>query len=137
MKAETIVKMRACKELQGKTIGDVVEMPLFRDNLAAYWQSQKNDREAIKASYQAMRKLGGQKSYKLPSHVIDKLSWMSVDDMIQAWKEVYTGESELSARARVYIRQLVRQAYNLTVCQIVCKEFPELEAELLPKSHDN
>ena len=135
MKAETIRKMKACKELQGKSIGDVVAMPLFRDNLAAYWQAQKADREAIQASYKAMRKLSTQKGYKLPSHVIDKLSPLSVDEFIQAWKEVFNGESDRPRNQREYISQLARQAYNLTVCQIICKEFPELEAELLPKKN--
>lgn len=135
MKAETIVKMRACKELQGKTVGDIVEMPLFRDNLAAYWQAQKADREAIQASYKAMRKLSARKGYKLPSHVIDKLSPLSVDEFIQEWKEVYSGESDRPKNQREYIKQLARQAYNLTVCQIICKEFPELEEELLPKKN--
>lgn len=135
MKAETISKMRACKELRGKTVGDIVEMPLFRDNLAAYWQAQKADREAIQASYKAMRKLSTQKGYKLPSHVIDKLSMLSVDEFIQEWKEVYSGESDRPKNQREYIKQLARQAYNLTVCQIICKEFPELEAELLPKKN--
>ena len=43
MKAETIKKIRSCKALEGKGIADIVAMPLFRENLAAYWTAQLQD----------------------------------------------------------------------------------------------
>ena len=77
MNKEILNKIRSCKALQGKTIADICEMPEFRDNLGAYIGAQREDRKAIRASYEAMKKLGGAKGYKLPAHPIDKVIGLS------------------------------------------------------------
>lgn len=137
MKKESRNKIYSCKALQGKTIMDVVAMPRFSENLAAYWQAQKADREAIRSSYDAMHKLGGVKGYKIPAHVIDDLINLSVDDIAVEFAKVLCGGSKRNASERKYIRQIGLQAYNLTIAQIVVEEFPELEPELLPKKETN
>ena len=47
MKKEISKKIASCKALKGKTILDIIEMPRFVENLAAYWNAQKADRDAI------------------------------------------------------------------------------------------
>lgn len=133
MKKEIIEKIRACKVMQGKTIFDVVVMPRFVENLAAYWTAQKTDRDAIRKSYQAMRKMGGAKGYKVPAHVIDGLSALTAEDLAVEYARVVAGGSTRTSAERLYIRQIGQQAYNLTVAQFVVEEYPELESELLPK----
>ena len=133
MKKETLQKIRSCKALQGKTIFDVVALPRFLENLAAYWTEQKETRKTVIASYQAMHKLGGPKGYKLPAHVIDKLVDLSVEDLAVEYAKVVAGGSTRNPAERKYIRQNGQQAYNLTVAQYVVDEYPELEPELFPK----
>lgn len=133
MKKETLQKIRSCKALQGKTIFDVVALPRFLENLAAYWTEQKETRKTAIASYQAMHKLGGPKGYKLPAHVIDKLVDLSVEDLAVEYAKVVAGGSTRNPAERKYIRQIGQQAYNLTVAQYVVDEYPELEPELFPK----
>ena len=133
MKKETLQKIRSCKALQGKTIFDIVSSPRFVENLAAYWTAQKADREAIRKSYAAMRKMGGAAGYKVPAHVIDDLSQLTVEDLAVEYAKVVASGSNRSHAERMYIRQIGQQAYNLTVAQYAVEEFPELESELLPK----
>ena len=133
MKRETLQKICSCKALQGKTIFDVVALPRFVENLAAYWTEQKETRKTAIASYQAMHKLGGPKGYKLPAHVIDKLVDLSVEDLAVEYAKVVAGGSTRNNAERLYIRQIGQQAYNLTVAQYVVEEYPELESELFPK----
>lgn len=133
MKKETLQKIRSCKALQGKTIFDVVALPRFVENLAAYWTAQKTDRDAIRKSYDAMRKMGGAKGYRIPAHPIDDLAGMSVDDLAVEYAKVVAGGSTRNHAERLYIRQIGQQAYNLTVAQYVVEEYPELEPELFPK----
>jgi len=130
---ETQRKIASCKALQGKTIFDVVALPRFLENLAAYWTEQKETRKTAIASYQAMHKLGGPKGYKLPAHVIDKLVDLSVEDLAVEYAKVVAGGSTRNPAERKYIRQIGQQAYNLTVSQYVVEEYPELEPELFPK----
>ena len=138
MKPETLKKIRACKALQGLTIMEVTNMPKFLDNLSAYMSAQREDRKAIKSSYEAMKRVGGAKGYKLPAHPIDRVIMMSAKDFAKEYgKIVVGGVSMRSAAEREYIRQLGQQAYNLTIAQIVCEEFPELQDELIPKSKAN
>ena len=137
MKKEIRNKIYSCKALQGKTIMDVVAMPRFSENLAAYWQAQKADRESIRSSYDAMHKLGGVKGYKNPAHVIDDLASLTVEDLAVEFAKVVAGGSTRNAAERKYIRQIGLQAYNLTIAQIVVEEFPELEPELLPEQETN
>ena len=137
MKKETLQKIRSCKALQGKTIFDVVALPRFVENLAAYWTAQKTDRGAIRKSYDAMRKMGGAKGYRIPAHPIDDLAKLSVDDLAVEYAKVVAGGSTRNHAERLYIRQIGQQAYNLTVAQYVVDEYPELANELLPKSNSN
>lgn len=130
-------KIASCKALQGATVADICATTRFRENLAAYLTAQREDRKQIKASYEAMRKVGGAKGYKLPSHVIDRLSDLSVAEFANAYLEVINKTSERSCAEREYIRQLGQQAYNLTIAQVVIMEFPELEDVLLPKTNMN
>ncbi len=137
MKKETLQKIRSCKALQGKDVADIIAMPRFLENLGAYWTAQKTDRDAIRKSYEAMRKMGGAKGYRIPAHVIDDLAGMSVDDLAVEYAKVVAGGSTRTHAQRKYIRQIGQQAYNLTITQIVVDEYPELANELLPKSKAN
>ena len=134
---ETKQKIASCKALQGKTIFDVVVMPRFIENLAAYWTAQKTDRDAIRKSYQAMRKVGGAKGFKLPAHPLDALESLPTEELAIEYAKVVAGGSTRGYAQRKYIRQIGQQAYNLTVAQIVVEEYPELADELIPKSKAN
>ena len=133
MKNEILQKIRSCKALQGKDVADIIAMPRFLENLGAYWTAQKTDRDAIRKSYDAMRKMGGAKGYRIPAHVIDDLAGMSVADLAFEYAKVVAGGSTRNHAERMYIRQIGQQAYNLTIAQIVVDEYPELEPELFPK----
>lgn len=130
-------KIRACKALQGKSILDVIAMPRFAENLAAYWTAQKEDRAAIRKSYDAMHKAGGARGYKIPAHPIDDLLQLTAEDLAVEFGKVIAGGSKHNAAERRYIRQIGQQAYNLTIAQYVIEEYPELEPILLPKSNQN
>ena len=119
------------------TVEDLVNNDRFRNNLAAYMTAQKEDRKQIRASYEAMRKLGGAKGYKLPAHPIDRVIDLSVADFAAEFMAVVAKKSERPLAERQYIQQLGMQAYNLTVAQFVVEEYPELEPVLLPKSKAN
>ena len=137
MNKEILNKIRDCKALQNVTIEDLCKTDRFRDNLAAYMTAQREDRKAIRASYDAMRKLGGVKGYKIPAHPIDDLISMSVEEFAREYLNVISKCSKRPAAERQYILQLGQQAYNLTVAQIVINEFPELESVLIPKNKQN
>lgn len=137
MNKEILNKIRDCKALQNVTIEDLCKTDRFRDNLAAYMTAQREDRKAIRASYDAMRKLGGVNGYKIPAHPIDDLMSLSVDDFAREYLNVISKCSKRPAAERKYILQLGQQAYNLTVAQIVINEFPELESVLIPKNKQN
>lgn len=137
MKKETLQKIRSCKALQGKDVADIIAMPRFLENLGAYWTAQKTDRDAIRKSYAAMRKMGGAKGYKIPAHPIDDLAQLTVEELAIEYAKVVAGGSTRNHAERLYIRQIGQQAYNLTVVQYVVDEYPELKDELLPKSNAN
>lgn len=137
MNKEILNKIRDCKALQNVTIEDLCNTDRFRDNLAAYMTAQREDRKAIRASYDAMRKLGGVKGYKIPAHPIDDVISMSVEEFAREYLNVISKCSKRPAAERQYILQLGQQAYNLTVAQIVINEFPELESVLIPKNKQN
>lgn len=130
-------KIQSCKALQGKTVEELISTEKFRNNLAAYLTAQREDRKAIRSSYEAMRKVGGAKGYKVPAHPIDRLMDLSVAEFSDEYMAVICGVSKRSHAERLYIQQLGQQAYNLTVSQIVVAEFPELENILIPKSKAN
>lgn len=137
MNKEILNKIRDCKALQNVTIEDLCKTDRFRDNLAAYMTAQREDRKAIRASYDAMRKLGGAKGFKIPAHPIDDVISMSVEEFAREYLNVISKCSKRPAAERQYILQLGQQAYNLTVAQIVINEFPELESVLIPKNKQN
>lgn len=134
MKNETKRKVESCKALREMSVADLIATDRFRDNLATYMTAQRTDRQAIKDSYAAMRKLGGAKGYKLPAHPIDRVIGMPVEDFAVEYAKVVCGRSTRNAAERKYIRQLGQQAYNLTVAQYVVDEYPELADELIPKA---
>ena len=137
MDKDTQRKIESCKALQGKTVEELIATDRFRNNLAAYMTAQKEDRKQIRASYEAMRKLGGAKGYKLPAHPIDRVIDLSVDDFAAEYMAVIALVSERPVSERRYIQQLGQQAYNLTVAQYVVEEYPELEPVLIPKAKAN
>lgn len=134
---DAIEKIKSCKALQGMSVTDLIGTQRFLDNLAGYMAAQKEDRTQIRASYEAMRKLGGVKGYKLPAHPIDRVIGMSVEDFAVEYGKVITQCSKRPLAERRYIQQLGQQAYNLTVAQYVIDEYPELEDELLNKQKQN
>ena len=123
-------KVRKCKRLQGKNIVDVMDMREFQDNLAAYWTQQTESRKQVEKNYKLIAK-------PVPAHPIVNLINLSVSQLMMEYLAVINGTSTRTSSERLYIKQLCQQAYNLTVAQIVCKEFPELESELLPKAKAN
>lgn len=134
---ETQQKIASCKALQGKTVEELIATDRFRNNLAAYMVAQREDRTQIRASYEAMRKVGGAKGYRLPAHPVDRVIDLSVDDFAAEFMAVIAKVSERSVAERRYIQQLGQQAYNLTVAQYVVDEYPELEPVLIPKAKAN
>lgn len=135
--SEIQAKIRACKALQGMTVDDVCRTAKFRENLAAYWQAQKDDRKTIRKSYEAMRRAWGAKGYKVPAHVIDDLAGLDAEQMAGEYIAVLGRISKRPAAERLYIQQIGQQAYNLTVAQFVCDEYPELHEYFYPKSKTN
>ena len=130
-------KINACKGLKGKSVADIIATDRFEKNLAAYLTAQKEDRNTSRKSFEAMRKAGGAVGYKLPAHPVDRVMDLSVADFALEYAAIITGTSKRTNAERQYIRQLGQQAYNLTVAQIVCEEFPELESALIPKRNTN
>lgn len=137
MKKEILTKIQSCKALQGKTVEELIATERFRNNLAAYMTAQREDRKQIRASYGAMRKVGGAKGYKLPAHPIDRVINLTVGEFAAEFMAVVAKKSARPAAERQYIQQLGLQAYNLTVAQYVVEEYPELADELIPKSKAN
>ena len=137
MKKEILEKVKDCKALQGMRVDDVLKTERFMENLAAYWNAQRKDREAIKSSYAAMHKVGIPKGYKLPAHPIDKLMALSTTEIAGEYRLILMGESRRPAAERKYIVQLCKQAYTLTIAQYIVEEYPELKDELIPKSKTN
>lgn len=123
-------KVRQCKALKGKSVVDVMDMREFQDNLAAYWTQQTESRKQVEKNYKLIAK-------PVPAHPIANLMNLSVSQLMMEYLAVINGTSTRTSSERLYIKQLCQQAYNLTVAQIVCKEFPELESELLPKAKAN
>ena len=134
---ETQQKIASCKALQGMTVEDFIKNDRFRDNLAGYLTEQRETRKMARASYAAMKKVGGAKGYKLPSHVCDKFIDVSVDQFAEMFLAVVAKRYNGPLAERQYILQLGMQAYNLTVAQYVVEEYPELEPVLFPKAKAN
>ena len=134
---ETQQKIASCKALQGMTVEDFVKNDRFRENLAGYLTEQRETRKMARASYAAMKKVGGAKGYKLPAHVCDKFIDVSVEQFAEMFMAVVAKRYNGPLAERQYILQLGMQAYNLTVAQYVVEEYPELEPVLLPKPQNS
>lgn len=119
------------------TVEDFINNDRFRENLAGYLTEQRETRKTARASYAAMRKVGGAKGYKLPAHVCDKFIDVSVDQFAELFMAVIANRYNGPLAERQYVRQLGMQAYNLTVAQYVVEEYPELEPVLIPKTKAN
>lgn len=137
MKSEVKQKIAQCRALQKMTVADVIGTARFHDNLAAYMTEQRETRKMARASYEAMHKFGAPKGFKLEAHPVDRVIDMPVEAFAAEFMQVIKGESGRARAVREYIRQLGQQAYNLTVAQYVCDEFPELESELIPKGNES
>ena len=135
MKKEIRQKIASCKALQGKTISDVCQLDRFLENLGAYLEAQRTDRKAIQASYQAMRKMGGAKGYRLPAHPIDRVMDLTVEQFRDEFCSCIAAKNQRPAAQREYILQLGMQAYNLTIGQIVIEEYPELKNVIFPQTN--
>ena len=136
MEQRIIDKVAACKELQGKSIADILSLPEFEENLEKYLKAQRGDRLAARKSYASLSKLHKIRgiSMKLPAHPVDKFMDMPVEEFAVEYYRCIIGKSSRSAAERKFIEQLAGQAYALTTAQIVCREFPELTDELIPKN---
>lgn len=134
-KKEILKKIAGCKALQGKKVADVIAMPEFTESLAAYWKAQVEDWKAMRASFNAARKLGGARGMKVPAHPLDKLVDWPLERIVAEYGAIFEGSSTLPAQQRDYIEQLGTQAYNYTVGKIVIKEFPETEEFFFPKTN--
>ena len=137
MKREIQQKIASCKALQGKSVFDLCQTDRFMENLGAYMEAQRQDRKAIQTSYQAMRKMGGAKGYKLPAHPIDRVMDLSVEQFRDEFCSCINRTNERPVAQRKYIWQLGTQAYHLTIAQIVCEEFPELKETLIPTTKNS
>lgn len=123
-------KIKACKDLQGKSVMDICMLPGFISNLDAYVTVQREER---KIALDHAMQFGGGKMHA-PAHVIDStMGW----DMEQ-WRDEFTAvlnkTSRQSSAVREYVRQLGMQAYNVTIANIVLVEFPELREYFFGKS---
>lgn len=125
-------KIASCKALQGKTVADIVGTERFEKNLSAYITEQREARKAAIASYNAMKKAGGAFGLKLPAHPIDETMKWTVEQFAVEYLSVLARASKRPAGVRRYVEQLAQQAYNVTVAQIVCEEFPELTTVFFP-----
>lgn len=137
MDKEIIKKVKECRSLQGRTIADVVRSQEFKDNVAKYIAVQREDRRAILAYAEGVRRKGI--PMKAPSHIIDEFIAKGYDKP-EAFSEIFlkviAHESGESARMRKYIEQLGMQAYSVTIVNAVSAEFPELKDELLNNKND-
>lgn len=126
-------RIKTCKALEGKTIFDVLKMDEYANNLEAYIQAQKEDREQTKASFNAMKKLN--KMARLPSHVIDHFTDWQTKDYIYEYMRILQQKSGSKADERRYILQICQQAYNKTVADFVVAEFPQFKKYFYPKAN--
>lgn len=133
MTKEIIQRIRECKALKDKTISDIIDLPEFEKNLAIYMKEQLNALNKVDVMAERTKRLYPRMGLKRPRHVIDRLVEKGVFAGVESFKMAFVDEINMechySANERKYIEQLGMQAYNLTVAQIVCKEFPELSKD--------
>lgn len=131
MNKATIEAIKDCKELKGKTVSDICSMPEFMKNLSAYIKAQQEERDAARATLA--------KGMRLPAHPIDRVfdRLKTTEQFRDEYMKIINRVSDMSKVERLYVDQLGTQAYQLTVAQIIVKEHPELESELIPKAKAN
>ena len=134
---ETRDKIASCKALHGISVLDFCHTERFLNNLGAYLEAQRTERKAIQASYQAMRKMGGAKGYRLPAHPIDRLMDLSVEQFRDEFCACINRNNQRPVAQRKYIWQLGMQAYDLTIGQIVIEEYPELKNVIFPQTKNS
>lgn len=139
MTKEQQEKIASCKALQGKSVVDVVAMPEFQQNLAAYMKVQRTEREAARESYEKITKANPAvgRLMHLPAHPVDKCIGMTAEEFAAEYLCVINKRSDRPAAEREYIRQLGQQAFNLTIANFVVAEFPELKDIFFPTSKQN
>lgn len=124
------------ERLDGKTVFDVLDMPEYITNLAAYMNEQKMTRDAVLQQRQKIVESG---KYPAPEkrpcidRVIELGLLKNADDFTLEFAKVLTHQSEHPAEIRMYIQQLGMRAYQLTIEQFICKENPDMAA-LVEKS---
>lgn len=123
-------KIKACKDLRGKSVKDIILLSGFLDNLQAYVNVQREER---KIALSHADQFGGGKMHA-PAHPIDK----TMDWEMERWRDEYAmvvnKTSSQPKAVREYIEQLGNQAYRVTVANIVLLEFPELREYFFGKS---
>lgn len=126
------------EKLNGKTVFDVLDMPEYTTNLAAYMNEQKMTRDAV---LQQRKKIIEAGKFPAPEKrpCIDRVIEMGLmenaEDFTLEYAKVLNGVSEHPQEIREYIRQLGLRAYQLTIEQIICEVNPDM-AELVKKSQE-
>lgn len=134
MNKEIQAKISQTKALKDKSVGDILQMPEFRENIAAYLKAQREDRAKAKEYIQTMAKRLNQKIWP-KTHVIDRLEYLNPDNFAYYFAKVVEHQSGLPKSERDYIEQLGRQALNKTIADFVVAEFPEYKEEFYPSKN--
>lgn len=127
---EAVKKIRSCKALQGKSVADVCGYSGFLSNLEAYINAQREERR-IALDHAAQ--FGGGKRHA-PAHPIDKTMEWSAEQFRDEFVRVLGKTSNQPKAVREYVEQLGKQAYNVTIANIVILEFPELRGYFFKNS---
>lgn len=125
MEKEIKDKISQTKALKDKTVGDILMMPEFRTNIAAYLKAQREDRTKAKEYIVSMAKSLKQRIWP-KTHVIDRLGYLTEDNFAYYFAKVIEHQSGLPKSERDYIEQIGMQALNKTIADFVVAEFPEL-----------
>lgn len=126
------------ERLDGKTVFDVLDMPEYITNLAAYMNEQKMTRDAV---LQQRKKIIEAGKFPAPENrpcidrVIELGLMESANDFAFEFAKVLNRTSEHPQEIREYIRQLGMRAYQLTIEQFICDANPDM-AELVKKSQE-
>ena len=115
-------KIASCKALQGKTIGDILEMDRYTAVLTAILDEQKSTRRAA-------RKAAHEAGLKLKSHVVDRFLGMPEGEFRKEFILVLEHASGRPFRERQYIEQVGRLALKQTIESYIIEEYPELKTE--------
>lgn len=120
------------------TVFDVLDMPEYITNLAAYMNEQKMTRDAV---LQQRKKIIEAGKFPAPENrpcidrVIELGLMESANDFAFEFAKVLNRTSEHPRKIREYIWQLGMRAYQLTIEQFICDANPDM-AELVKKSQE-